>query len=205
MIRMLVQAVLSILILSGSAAPVQRPGAGPIGSGSESYTPSKCEWLAVELNSNYRVGNLKSGYTAQFFCRKPSTIFLSYKYLAETDKEAATLAADGIRDAISEVMKERSWKWVKVDDEIVKAEVPAEAPAAAVSKPRKGPSKPKKLPDGEYDEPGEVKEPAEGDEESTDETKPTDEEAADPESYHSPLKLKTSPNSNGISDDNTPQ
>jgi hypothetical protein len=101
-----------------------------IGSGLEKYTPTKCEWLAVELNSNYRISNLKNGYTLQIFCRAPGTIFLQYKYLTEADHEAALLADETIRQAIAQVARTRKWKWVKVEGDLAEVEAP-EAPAPA--------------------------------------------------------------------------
>ncbi|MBI3554924.1 MAG: hypothetical protein HY074_01515 [Deltaproteobacteria bacterium] len=195
---MFAQLIVIFLAATSAAALTQRPGSASIGSGADSYAPTKCEWLAVELNANYRVGNIKGGYTAQFYCRKPSTIFMSYKYLNESDKDAASAAADGIRDSISSVMKERNWKWVKVEDEIVKGEPPVEAAPAVVPKPRKAIRKPKPSSaddESATDEAGEVKENSENEDDQSEEAKPPEEDAIEAEMHNSPSELRSTPGS----------
>jgi hypothetical protein len=95
---------------------------GPTSSGAEPYTPTKCDWMAVELNSNYRVASPKDGYSLQIFCRPPNTIFLSYRYLTEADQNAAQENDDAVRAMVGQLARARGWKWVQVDDELVKAE-----------------------------------------------------------------------------------
>lgn len=124
--------IAATLLLSAHADLTTRPGTPPVDNGADKFTPTKCEWLALELNANYRENNAKDGYASHFYCRPPSTIFLSFHYSSDSSKAAATQAADNVREVIGRVFRERSWRWVKVEEEIVK-DVPAETKSKSKS------------------------------------------------------------------------
>lgn len=144
--------------------PSRKASASSGDDGAQKYSPTRCEWLATEVNANFRESYPRAGYTSQFYCRAPNTIFLSFHYIKDEFKAAADDADDEVRSAIGRIMVERKWSWVKIDDEIVKGAPPAWPPPAAPAVEKKAPAPPKK----------------EGEEEETsdDENKPADEEGS---------------------------
>lgn len=117
-------------------APALRPGAPLPDSGTDRYTPTKCEWLAIELNANLR--ETKNGYSSYFFCRAPGTMLLSFKYENEAGRAAAATALDEAREAISQIAKDRNWRWIKIEEELVKIESPLPV-AKPATKPASAP------------------------------------------------------------------
>lgn len=117
-----------------ASMPNVRPGMIPTGSGSEKFEPTKCEWLAVELNANFR--ERKPGFSSQFYCRPPSTIVLSYRYHEDAELEAVNQDADSVRETVSRVAAERKWRWIKIEEDIAKAD------AALKPKPKPSPAAP---------------------------------------------------------------
>lgn len=136
---LLFTAVVGLISLHASfihGAPTQRPGAPPLDSGSDKYAPSKCEWLALELNANYREAEAKAGYSSHFFCRPPGTIVLQYHLKSDNARDAALAAADATRESMGRVMRERNWRWVKIEEEILKEETSKPKAEPSLSVPR---------------------------------------------------------------------
>ena len=86
--------------------------------GSEKYMPSRLEWLAVKLNSLYRVGNLTAnGFRLSYFPNSDQkTINVNISYYPELDKKKLDEIREFVRDAILSTANEYGWDdWVEVN------------------------------------------------------------------------------------------
>ena len=89
--------------------------------GSKPYTPSRLEWLAVELNANLRVSmSVNNGYLMSFVpIEKEDTILIYVRYLPNVNREVMNISINGAREVISIKTKQYGWNsWLKVREDI---------------------------------------------------------------------------------------
>lgn len=98
--------------------------------GSRPYTPTRLEWLAVELNAQTRKDmTAESEYAIEFLpFGKEDAILIYVTYLPSVDKvpegrQGMNLAVETARKVISIKSKSRGWSsWLKVKERIELAE-----------------------------------------------------------------------------------
>ena len=88
--------------------------------GYKGYTPSRLEWLAVELNASHRVdlhGSLD--YLMTFVpIEKSDTILIYVRYLRSVNREVMNLNIDSVRKVIDMIAKRHGWYWLNVKENI---------------------------------------------------------------------------------------
>ena len=112
-------ALAAILVAVGGAHAFQEQeelrGGGP-------YTPTKLEWLTVELNSGYRSDFEESGDVGQiersFVHDQMDTIIVMIQYSGEVPRSHINRMADLGRKVARNSAKRRGWDWIKVEEQV---------------------------------------------------------------------------------------
>jgi hypothetical protein len=85
------------------------------------YTPSKLEWLSVDLNSRMRADiTVDSQFMLCFLpIEKEDTIVIYVKYLPSVNRASMNIAINGAREVIAIEAKSKGWSsWLKVREKI---------------------------------------------------------------------------------------
>ncbi len=87
--------------------------------GSEPYTPTKLEWLAVELNGNYRHENPLSSYHI-FFDTFPNedAIVIVAIHNPDVDRRSMNSRIAQCRAAVTRMAKRYGWDWVQIREDV---------------------------------------------------------------------------------------
>jgi hypothetical protein len=108
-----------ICLMISPAIPYEN--AKSISEGMKDYIPSRLEWLAVELNANYRIDMYDlEGYLLSFIpLEKENTILIFVRYTRQTNREVMNIGIDTARKVIEMNAKSRGWNsWLKVKEKI---------------------------------------------------------------------------------------
>jgi hypothetical protein len=88
-------------------------------SGSDAYTPTKIEWLVLELRASaqkYRI--IEDGFSILPVAADSDTVELFVQHRAAVDRAQMNAAINTLRDRIEQRKRWRGWKWLKVREEI---------------------------------------------------------------------------------------
>jgi hypothetical protein len=108
--------VFGVSVAIGQGLQSRRPGM-------EQYTPTKLEWLAVELNAanSIEVGNFgaPSGFIdINYFARhQDDAILILVQYTSNTRREDINDWTQIAREAVQTAAKNHGWDWVKTREE----------------------------------------------------------------------------------------
>lgn len=90
--------------------------------GSEPYTPTKLEWLALRLNANHRTNLLDTDDEFMLIfvpIHKTDTIRILVYYDPEADRKVMNMTVDAARKAIDIIAEGKGWDgWVQIKEEI---------------------------------------------------------------------------------------
>jgi hypothetical protein len=117
--KLTVPVILAVLL--GSALPICAEHVKSLPEGMKQYIPTRLEWLAMELNANYRTDlNDPSGYTLSFIpLEAENTILIYVGHTKQTHREAMNIAIDSARNLIEKNARSRGWNaWLKVREKI---------------------------------------------------------------------------------------
>ena len=91
------------------AAPTQ-PGMTP-------YTPTRLEWLALDLEASYHQDfGRDSNYSLHYLPKPPNTVLIFVDYKSEASTEAVNHAIDSAKEVVSQDASSHGWRsWVKVE------------------------------------------------------------------------------------------
>jgi hypothetical protein len=109
--------LLLLAVLCGSAHPEGRPAL----EGNRPYTPTRLEWIAVELNAELRVDLSEStGYSMQFVpIGNADTIVIWVLYLPSVNREVMNMAIDSAKKIMATRTKSHGWSsWLKVTERV---------------------------------------------------------------------------------------
>jgi hypothetical protein len=89
------------------------------------YTPSRLEWLAVELNAGLRTDATEANpYSLSLVpLENEDTILIYVLYHPTVNREVMNIAVDTARKAISTTAKTHGWTWLKVRERIELADL----------------------------------------------------------------------------------
>jgi hypothetical protein len=90
--------------------------------GFKPYTPSRLEWLAVELNAYARTHlSSETGFSITFLpLLDADTIMIYVLHLPNAGRAALNVAIDNARNEISRTAERHGWEsWVKIKERIV--------------------------------------------------------------------------------------
>src|SRR6516164_4915680 len=92
------------------AAPPTQPGMTP-------YTPTRLEWLALDLEASYHQDfGRDSDYSLHYLPKPPNTILVFVHYKSETSAEAVDKAIDTAKQLVNQDASAHRWSsWVKVE------------------------------------------------------------------------------------------
>lgn len=85
------------------------------------YTPSRLQWLALELNAALRVPlSVESGYLMDFVpIENEDAILIYVRYLPSVNREVMNISIDSARNVITIKAEGYGWtSWLKVKEEI---------------------------------------------------------------------------------------
>lgn len=89
--------------------------------GSKPYTPTRLEWLAVEMNANARIAGVMeySHFDMTFVPIANEDAILIYAvYLPTADRGAVKTSVDAAKSVMATLIKSHGWNWVKVKERI---------------------------------------------------------------------------------------
>jgi hypothetical protein len=89
--------------------------------GMKPYIPTRLEWLAMELNANYRTEmHDLEGYMLSFIpLEAENTILIYVGHSRQTHRGAMNIGIDNARKLIEKTAKSRGWNsWLKVKEKI---------------------------------------------------------------------------------------
>ena len=92
------------------AAPQKQPGMVP-------YTPTRLEWLAIDLEASYHEDfALNSEYSLHYLPKPPNTVLIFVHYKSEAAAEAVNHAIDAAKDVVNHDASSHGWQsWVKIE------------------------------------------------------------------------------------------
>ena len=115
--------VCSIAILKlamQSAVPSVQPGRAQLGRaqpGMTPYTPTRLEWLALDLEASYHedIGR-NSDYSLHYLPKPPNTVLIFVHYKSEASAETVNHAIDAAKEVVYQDASSHGWRsWVKVE------------------------------------------------------------------------------------------
>jgi len=103
--------VAAFVTLHSHAAPP------PIEPGMRPYTPSRLEWLALELEASYRQDfSRDSDYDVHYLAKPPNTILIFVHYRSEAAAGTADYATNTAKQLVTQDASAHGWSsWVKVE------------------------------------------------------------------------------------------
>jgi hypothetical protein len=118
---LLIAYALGITFPGFSCGQVNTEKAG--GPGFVRYTPSRIEWLALELQAYY--GDTSFGnerHKVNFLVDGDDTIIIVVHYLSGVDREQMNKRVESARRIIGLSARNRGWNWVKIKEVFEKIE-----------------------------------------------------------------------------------
>lgn len=93
-----------------SAAPPVQPGMIP-------YTPTRLEWLALDLEASYHEDFARdTAYSLHYLPKAPNTVLIFVHYKSETPAETVNRAIDSAKEVVYQDASSHGWRsWVKVE------------------------------------------------------------------------------------------
>ena len=85
--------------------------------GAQPYTPTRIEWLCLDLNAESKAELTEEpGYSKHFTYSgdDPNTIILFVRYRRTTDRELVNVVVNNARRLVEIKVKNRDWTWVKI-------------------------------------------------------------------------------------------
>ncbi len=93
--------------------------AGSRADGRDPYTPTKLEWLVLELEANSSIRDAVLHFSVHFLGKEPNTVLVEVEY----DEQAnAALMQKAIKESKRHALamaRARRWNWVKVEEMLV--------------------------------------------------------------------------------------
>lgn len=102
--------VAALATLHSSAAPVPtEPGMVP-------YTPTRIEWLAMELEASYREDIGSDNYSVHYLAKPPNTVLIFVRYTGKTSAAIVDRGIDTAKQLVKQDASSHGWSpWVKVE------------------------------------------------------------------------------------------
>jgi len=91
-----------------------------LGEGDKSFTPTRLEWLVLEVNTLSRV-DFTSGHKFGMEVQGggPDTVLVFVRYQPTVNREVMNTAIEGMRREINSAAKRHGWEsWVKIREDV---------------------------------------------------------------------------------------
>lgn len=94
-----------------------QPAAPPTQPGMTSYTPTRLEWLALDLEASYHEDfGPDNNYSLHYLPKPPNTVLIFVHYKNETSAENVNHAIDSAKEVVYQDASSHGWRsWVKVE------------------------------------------------------------------------------------------
>ncbi len=107
------------------SSPLNAPFADPVPDGNGPYTPTKLEWLAMELNGHaHRYGMGSDGFMVNCQARGSNTINIEVLYYEDMTNNIAKIRRETAMESVKTGLKLRcqahGWDWVNTSEEYTK-------------------------------------------------------------------------------------
>lgn len=112
-ITAIVVATLTTIMLYGQSQAVLQ--------GTAPYTPSRIEWLTVELNAFARLETLDTDRFRLAFTLKPNEdkIVIQVRYLPEVERANMNSAIDAARNVVNILARQHAWDaWLRIEEDL---------------------------------------------------------------------------------------
>lgn len=98
-------------VIVNSTAPSTTPPAAPVPAALQPYTPTRLEWLALELNASFRLGDYaRDGYRLDYVAIKPDRIVAQVQHLPSAAPEALAYVATAGANCAALVTSQHGWR-----------------------------------------------------------------------------------------------
>jgi hypothetical protein len=89
----------------------------PVQPGMMLYTPTRLEWLAVDLEASYHQDfSRDSNYSLHYLPKAPNTVLIYVHYTSETAATTLDSAIDAAKGQVSQDASSHGWSsWVKIE------------------------------------------------------------------------------------------
>ena len=112
--------ILTVLALSLAGGVGLVAATKTIPAGMQPYTPTKLEWLAVELNATSRLEFGAGGVSAEFRAVPPSTIAIDIVYRDSTTAARLQEWTEALKRRLLVHASNHGWSWVRVETSTIK-------------------------------------------------------------------------------------
>lgn len=109
------------IVVGGVSPPAALPPAPPTLPGSLPFTPTRLDWLAVELNAFARIQTLATERFTLMFTPRPTddTIVIYVRYLPDVNQNDMRSSIREARNIISIITRRRGWDgWVNIIEDV---------------------------------------------------------------------------------------
>jgi hypothetical protein len=114
---LLVASALSLMALVLTIHASNSPS--PSSPGMSTYSPTRLEWLEMELQANYRFednNDPEIDYSTNFFAKTPDTIVVLVQYSNHTPAKIVDRAAEHNKRIAEKVVSSHGWtSWAKIE------------------------------------------------------------------------------------------
>src|SRR5215467_15127971 len=102
------------LAMHPAAPPAQLGRAQP---GMTPYTPTRLEWLALDLEASYHEDfGPNSNYSLHYLPKPPNTVLIFVHYKSEASAETVNHAIDSAKEVVYQDAASHGWRsWVKIE------------------------------------------------------------------------------------------
>jgi hypothetical protein len=96
---------------------VMQPAAPPTQPGMTPYTPTRLEWLALDLEASYHEDfALNSDYSLHYLPKPPNTVLIFVHYKSEASAQTVNHAIDAAKEVVNQDASSHGWRsWVKIE------------------------------------------------------------------------------------------
>jgi hypothetical protein len=110
--------ILGFAVLIYSVRPMNA-GTDPVPPGMLPYTPSRLEWLELDLQANFRSEDVidpEISYSLSFFARRPNTIVVFVQHSKRTPARMVDRAVEHGKQTVEKAAAFYGWSnWVKIE------------------------------------------------------------------------------------------
>jgi hypothetical protein len=109
------------MLLSVMVGAIAATGQGYQAEGDKPYTPTRREWIALELNATlHQSMSLEEKFSLEFVPPRyeEDTIVIFVWYLPTVDRQIMNLRIEAAKQSIAIEAKARGWSWLKVREQV---------------------------------------------------------------------------------------
>ena len=104
-----VAAFVAGLQVHSHAAPSTEPGMMP-------YTPTRIEWLALDLEASYHQDfNHDTDCSLHYISKPPNTVLIFVHYTSQTSPETVDNAIAAAKQVVKADAASHNWSWVRIE------------------------------------------------------------------------------------------